>query len=83
MFVEYDLFGPDILTLNNMNYDKSTAVGILKVLHVTNFDQSYERCSHEFMTWALSFKALLLSKSLSEIQKETCSSGYKKNVKNR
>lgn len=83
MFVENDLFGPDILTLNNMNYDKSTAVGILRVLHVTIFDQSYERCGHEFMTSVLSFKALLLSKSLSEIQNETCSSGYKKNVENR
>lgn len=27
MFVEDDLFGPDILTLNNMSYDKSTSGG--------------------------------------------------------
>ena len=26
MFVEYDLYGPDILTLNNTNNDKSTSV---------------------------------------------------------
>lgn len=41
MFVEDDLFGPDILTLNNMSYDKSTSGGVeFLPLHVTHFHQS-------------------------------------------
>lgn len=50
MFVEYDLYGPDILTLNNMNYDKSTGVREYLVFHVTSFSQSDFKCGVKFMT---------------------------------
>lgn len=40
MFVEDDLYGSDILTLNNMSYDKWTSARTFLLLHVTHFDQS-------------------------------------------